>query len=124
MKIKHPVIKLVIAIIIVAGALIYFYRDRFACDVKSSFQQGVCKALGGELASKTVGIGFAESYKYGCFTKKKTSDAGKECTSDWQCQGYCVWLNGDIVGDIGIQGFRQIKTCSDFGKALPVCAIN
>jgi hypothetical protein len=115
MNIKHPVIKLIVVVAVVAGALIFLFRDRFNCEANSRIQASLCGFVGGEFAAKTVMIGFSESYKYGCFPKDKTADAGTHCKSDIECQGYCLWLGGDIVTE------GSSKTCSDFKKAIPIC---
>lgn len=72
-----------------------------------------CNLFGGEIKKEITFIGMENIYTLGCYSKDKANDEGKKCEYDWQCEGNCVWLRGDLVIKPD-----DYKTCSSFKKAF------
>jgi hypothetical protein len=80
-----------------------------------------CRIIGGELRSELTFLGMGEIFTFGCYPKGKTVDAGKLCSDNRECDGECIWLDGDIItskdGDIKTSKYESMK-CSSYKKPL------
>lgn len=56
-----------------------------------------CAAAGGVLENNTTAAGFAVLHTLGCYPTGTTTDSGKKCSGDAQCEGQCLWLAGDFI---------------------------
>ncbi len=89
------------------------YKDRtypYICVDPTAELVSRCQKAGGTIQNNVTSIGLGLHVTLGCYPFGKTSDEGKKCTLNFQCQGECIWLHGDAVtGD-------ESKTCSKYKK--------
>lgn len=69
-----------------------------------------CVGYGGEIKSYITRIDIGILNTVGCYPKEKSTDVGKKCRFDIQCEGQCLWLSGDTL-----TGGESSK-CSSFKK--------
>ena len=71
-----------------------------------------CKEAGGIIKKEVTNIGVGINSTMGCYVDGKTTDSGKKCSSNADCQGNCEYYGGDyVVGDIS-------DACSQHKKIL------
>ena len=69
-----------------------------------------CMIKGGKLTYEVTNTGLSNEYHFGCFPTDKAKDVNKKCKADSECEGWCIWMNGDIMGP------GDSHTCSSFKK--------
>jgi hypothetical protein len=80
------------------------------CIKASSSLVARCAEAGGTIQNNLTLAGFALLNTLGCYPTGGTTDPGKKCSADTDCQGQCLWFAGDVVTT------GSSKTCSDHKK--------